>query len=155
MQEIERKFLVASEAYKSKAYKSTKIAQGFLNSDKSRTVRVRITDDKAFLTVKGLSSNSGLSRFEWETEINVEEAKELMKLCEPTQIEKTRFYIKVGEHTFEVDEFYGENSGLTIAEVELSAENEEFEKPDWLGEEVTGEVKYYNSMLSVKPFSQW
>ncbi|MFO7745290.1 MAG: CYTH domain-containing protein [Psychroflexus sp.] len=155
MQEIERKFLVNSEAFKEEAYKSTRISQGFLNSNKLRTVRIRITDDKGFLTIKGKSSVSGLSRLEWETEISKAEAKPLLLLCEPGQIEKTRFYINVGEHIFEVDEFYGENQGLIVAEVELSSEDEVFEKPDWLGEEVTGDVKYYNSMLSKQPYSKW
>ncbi|MFD0931549.1 CYTH domain-containing protein [Psychroflexus salinarum] len=155
MQEIERKFLVNSEAFKEEAYKSTRISQGFLNSNKLRTVRIRITDDKGFLTIKGKSSVSGLSRLEWETEISKAEAKPLLLLCEPGQIEKTRFYINVGEHIFEVDEFYGENQGLIVAEVELSSEDEVFEKPDWLGKEVTGDVKYYNSMLSKQPYSKW
>jgi len=155
MQEIERKFLVHSDAYKRKAFKSSRIAQGFLNSEKSRTVRVRMTDKKGFLTVKGLSSASGLSRFEWETEVPYEEAKALLKLCEPGQIEKRRYYVTAGQHIFEVDEFYGENQGLTIAEIELSAEDEAFELPDWLGPEVSGEPKYYNSMLSKNPYKQW
>ncbi|AFU68437.1 triphosphate tunnel metalloenzyme-like protein [Psychroflexus torquis ATCC 700755] len=155
MQEIERKFLVHSDVYKREAFKSSKIAQGFLNSEKSRTVRVRITDKKGFLTVKGLSSASGLSRFEWETEVPYEEAKALLKLCEPGQIEKRRYYVNVGKHIFEVDEFYGENQGLTIAEIELSTEDETFETPDWLAKEVTGEVKYFNSMLSKTPYKQW
>jgi CYTH domain-containing protein len=155
MQEIERKFLVVSDAYKIEAFKSSKIAQGFLNSHKERTVRVRVIDDKGFLTIKGKSSESGLSRFEWETEIPFEQAKTLLKICEPGQIEKTRYYINNYQHVFEVDEFYGDNQGLVVAEIELSDENEAFEKPDWLGKEVTGEVKYYNSMLSKRPFSQW
>ncbi|MBZ9651685.1 CYTH domain-containing protein [Psychroflexus montanilacus] len=155
MQEIERKFLVTSRAYQQQAFKRTRIAQGFLNSHKERTVRVRITDEKGFLTVKGKSSSSGLSRFEWEKEIALDEAKALLQLCEPGQIEKTRFYINLGRHIFEVDEFHEENQGLTIAEVELTSEDEEFEKPDWLGEEVTGDVKYYNSMLSKQPYSKW
>lgn len=155
MQEIERKFLVKSEAFKQEAFKSTNIAQGFLNSDKLRTVRIRMTDDKGFLTIKGESSSSGVSRFEWETQIPIEEAQTLLQLCEPGQIKKTRHYINVGQHVFEVDEFYGDNQGLIIAEVELSTEDEVFKKPDWLGEEVTGDVRYYNSMLSKQPFSKW
>lgn len=155
MQEIERKFLVASEAYKNQAFKSIKIAQGFLNSHKERTVRVRITDENGFLTVKGKSSSSGLSRFEWEKEIALDEAKALLQLCEPGQIEKTRFYVNAGKHIFEVDEFYGENLGLTVAEVELTSENESFLKPGWIGKEVTGDVNYYNSMLSKHPYSKW
>jgi len=155
MQEIERKFLVNSNAYKSEASKSKRISQGFLNSHKERTVRVRIIDDKGFITIKGKSSESGLSRFEWETEIPCEEAKTLLKLCEPGRIEKTRYYINVGQHIFEVDEFYGDNQGLIVAEIELAKEEEAFEKPNWLGQEVTGEVKYYNSMLSTHPYQSW
>lgn len=155
MQEIERKFLVKSGAFKKEAFKSTSISQGFLNSNKLRTVRIRITDEKGFLTVKGESSASGLSRLEWETEIPKEEAKTLLELCEPGQIEKKRFFINVGQHVFEVDEFYGDNLGLTIAEIELSFEDEVFEKPDWLGEEVTGIVNYYNAMLSKHPYKNW
>lgn len=155
MQEIERKFLVTSKAFKKEAFKSTRMAQGFLNSHKERTVRVRISDKKGFLTIKGESSASGLSRFEWENEIPLVDAKNLLQLCEPGQIEKTRFYIDIGNHIFEVDEFLEENQGLIIAEVELTSEDEEFEKPDWLGEEVTGDVKYYNSMLSKQPYSKW
>lgn len=155
MQEIERKFLVHSNAYKSEASKSKRISQGFLNSHKERTVRVRIIDEKGFLTIKGKSSESGLSRFEWETEIPCEEAKTLLKLCEPRRIEKTRYYINVGQHIFEVDEFYGDNQGLIVAEIELAKEEEAFEKPNWLGQEVTGEVKYYNSMLSTHPYQSW
>jgi CYTH domain-containing protein len=155
MQEIERKFLVKSEAFKIEASASTSISQGFLNADKVRTVRVRLTDDKAFLTIKGETSRSGMSRLEWETEIPVEDAKTLLTLCEPGVIEKRRYYIQHGEHTFEVDEFYGENQGLIIAEVELQTEQDVIERPDWLGSEVTGEVKYYNAMLSKHPFSKW
>lgn len=155
MQEIERKFLVKSEAFKIEASASTSISQGFLNADKARTVRVRLTDDKAFLTIKGETSSSGMSRLEWETEIPVEDAKTLLTLCEPGVIEKRRYYIQHGEHTFEVDEFYGENQGLIIAEVELQTEQDVIQRPDWLGSEVTGEVKYYNAMLSKHPFSKW
>ena len=155
MQEIERKFLVNSEAFKHHAFKSKRISQGFLNSHKERTVRVRIIDDKGFLTIKGKSSKSGLSRFEWETEIPCEEAKTLLELCEPGRIEKTRYFIEAGHHVFEVDEFYEDNQGLIVAEIELAKEDEAFEKPDWLGKEVTGEVKYYNSMLSTHPYLNW
>lgn len=155
MQEIERKFLVKSKAFKKEAFKSSKLVQGFLNSDKSRTVRVRLTDDKGFLTIKGESSSSGVSRFEWETEISRNEAESLLELSEPGRIEKIRYYVKVGNHTFEIDEFLAENQGLTVAEVELTSEDEDYQKPDWLGKEVTGDVKYYNSMLSKQPFSKW
>ena len=153
-QEIERKFLVKGE-YKSLATKSTRIIQGYLSSIPERTVRVRVKGEKGFITVKGIGNESGASRFEWEKEIPAEEVQELLKICEPGVIDKTRFQVVVGNHTYEVDEFYGENEGLTLAEVELSAENEGFEKPVWLGDEVTGDVKYYNSMLMKNPFTKW
>ena len=153
-QEIERKFLVKG-AFKHLASKSTRIIQGYLSSVPERTVRVRVKGDKGFITVKGIGNSSGASRFEWEKEISVEEAQELLSICEPGVIDKTRYLIKVGPHTFEVDEFYGDNEGLTLAEVELSSENEIFEKPDWLGEEVTGDARYYNSMLMKNPYTKW
>ena len=129
--------------------------QGYLSSVPERTVRVRVKGEKGFLTVKGIGSESGASRYEWEKEITVEEANELMKICEPGVIDKTRYLVKVGNHTFEVDEFYGENQGLIIAEVELQSEDEAFEKPQWLGQEVTGYTKYYNSMLMKNPYKSW
>jgi CYTH domain-containing protein len=153
--EIERKFLVISTAYKTDAASSTKIVQGFLNTDPERTVRVRIKGDKGYLTVKGKGNVSGTSRFEWETEISLSEATSLMDLCEPGVLEKTRFEVYVGNHIFEVDEFLGENKGLVIAEVELQEEDEAFKKPHWLGDEVTGQIKYYNSQLSKNPFHMW
>ncbi len=155
MIEIERKFLVKSTDYKSFARSKTRIVQGFLNTDADRTVRVRIKGDEGFITVKGKSNASGTSRFEWEKEISVIDAEALLQLCEKGVLEKCRFEIVVGKHVFEVDEFYGDNEGLTVAEVELTSENESFETPDWLGKEVTGEVKYYNSQLSKKPFNTW
>ena len=120
-----------------------------------RTVRVRVKGDKGFITIKGIGNASGASRYEWEKEIPVEEVNELLKICEPGVIDKTRYHVVAGPHTYEVDEFYGENQGLTVAEVELSSEEEDFAKPDWLGEEVTGDVKYYNSMLMKNPFTKW
>ncbi len=155
MVEIERKFLVSSKAFKQEAQKKTYLVQGFLNSTPERTVRVRISGDQAFLTVKGKSTEDGLSRFEWEKNIKVDEAKELLKLCEPGIIEKTRFEIPIGNHTYEVDEFYGDNKGLIIAEIELESTTESFERPDWLGKEVTGETNYYNSQLSKNPYNTW
>lgn len=155
MQEIERKFLVTSEAFKSEAHKRTHIVQGFLNTHPERTVRVRIQGNDGFITIKGKSNKSGLSRFEWEKQISLAEAEELLHLCEPGIIEKTRYEISSGDHTFEVDDFMGENKGLIIAEVELGSENEPFSKPDWVGKEVTGDVKYYNSNLSKNPFKTW
>ena len=155
MIEIERKFLVKSDAFKNKAFKKTRITQGFLNTHKKRTVRVRLKNDKGFITVKGISTSNGLSRFEWEKEITKDEAQSLLKLCEPTIIDKIRYEIEVRNHTFEVDTFLGENEGLTIAEVELKSEDEIFETPDWLGKEVTGDIKYYNSQLSKQPYKSW
>lgn len=155
MLEIERKFLVLSEDFKTEAFKETRIVQGFLNTHKVRTVRIRIKGEEAFITVKGISNKEGTTRMEWEKEIPVLEAEMLLKVCEPNLIEKTRFEIKVGNHIFEVDEFYRENQGLIIAEVELTSENETFEKPEWLGKEVTGDVRYYNSLLSKTPYLNW
>ncbi len=153
-QEIERKFLVIGE-FKKEAYQSNRIVQGFLSSNPERTVRIRIKGEKGFITIKGISNTSGTSRFEWEKEIALNEAEELLKLCETGIINKTRYLVKSGNHTFEVDEFYGENQGLVVAEIELSTENELFKKPVWLGNEVTGDKKYYNSTLSKKPFKTW
>jgi adenylate cyclase len=155
MIEIERKFLVTSKVYKTEAFKKTRIEQGFLNTDPARTVRVRIKGNKGFLTVKGKSNEAGTIRTEWEKEIDAVEAESLLKLCEPGAIEKIRYEIKAGKHIFEVDEFFGDNLGLTVAEVELNSENENFLKPTWLGEEVTGDVKYYNSQLSKYPYNSW
>ena len=153
--EIERKFLVKNEQFKTLADKQTRIVQGYLSSAPERTVRVRIKGDKGFLTIKGIGNESGASRFEWEKEISVEEAKSLLEICEPGVIDKTRFLVAAGSHTYEVDEFYGENQGLVVAEVELESEDEAFEKPEWLAEEVTGDAKYYNSMLMRNPFTKW
>ncbi|MNX30000.1 CYTH domain protein [compost metagenome] len=155
MIEIERKFLVTSNAFKTEAFKHNRIAQGYLSSAPERTVRVRIKGDKGFLTIKGISGETGLSRFEWEKEIPVFEAKQLLLLCEKGVIDKTRFEIKMGNHVFEVDEFYGENEGLIMAEVELKSENETFEKPNWIGKEVTNDNRYYNAYLSKHPFKSW
>ena len=154
-QEIERKFLVKDSSYKDMAFSSSRIIQGYICSDRGRTVRVRIRNEKGFLTIKGASTDNGLSRYEWEREIPVEEARELMKLCQPGMIDKTRYLVKSGKHTFEVDEFYGENEGLVVAEVELGSVDEKYEVPPFLGEEVTGQVKYYNSFLMKCPFKEW
>lgn len=155
MQEIERKFLVTSEAFKSEAFKRTHIVQGFLNTHPERTVRIRIRGNDGFITIKGKPNESGVSRFEWERQISLAEAEELLHLCEPGIIDKIRFEVENGDHTFEVDEFMGENEGLVVAEIELNSESEPFSKPDWLGKEVTGQVKYYNSNLSKNPFKEW
>lgn len=155
MIEIERKFRVQNTNFKKEAFLQNRIAQGYLNSEISRTVRVRIKGNEGFITVKGIGSDSGLSRFEWEKEIPIEEAQELLKLCEKGIIDKIRYEIRVGKHIFEVDEFYGENEGLILAEIELSSENELFDKPEWLGEEVSNNPKFYNAYLSKKPFKTW
>jgi adenylate cyclase len=155
MLEIERKFLVNSNAFKTEAFTQNRIAQGYLSSVPGRTVRVRIKGNKGFLTIKGASNESGLSRFEWEKEIPVDEATALLKLCEKGIIDKTRFEVKIGNHIFEIDEFYGENEGLVMAEIELKSETETFEKPSWLGIEVTNDKRYYNSYLSQNPFMKW
>ncbi|MBN4070832.1 CYTH domain-containing protein [Olleya sp. AH-315-F22] len=155
MIEIERKFLVISDAFKDVSFKSTRIIQGFLNTDKERTVRVRLKGNQGFLTVKGKSNPSGLTRFEWEKEISKTDAESLLKLCQKEIIAKIRYEVKVGNHIFEVDEFYGDNEGLVIAEVELNSEAETFKSPNWLGKEVTGDIKYYNSQLSKQPFNSW
>lgn len=153
-QEIERKFLVTGE-YKSQAYAHSHIVQGYISSSRGRTVRVRIRDDKGYLTIKGASNAAGTSRYEWEKEISLQEAQELMRLCEPGIIDKTRYLVRSGHHVFEVDEFYGENAGLVMAEVELASEDEPFRKPDFIGQEVTGDARYYNSHLMKQPYTTW
>lgn len=155
MTEIEKKFLVISDVFKDEATTKKEILQGYLNSDPERAVRVRVKGDKAYITVKGISNESGMSRFEWEKEIDKKDAEALLKLCEPGAIEKIRYDVKLGKHTFEVDEFFGENEGLKLAEVELESEDEQFEKPDWLGEEVTGDKRYYNVQLVQNPYKNW
>ncbi len=153
-QEIERKYLVNGE-FKSLAYAKSHIVQGYISSIPERTVRIRIRDDKGYITIKGMSSKDGLSRYEWEKEIPKEEALELIGLCEPGVIDKVRYLVKVGKHTYEVDVFGGDNEGLIIAEIELASEDDYFEKPDWLGKEVTGDMHYYNAWLSKNPYKKW
>ena len=155
-QEIERKFLVAGD-YKSEAYASVRITQGYLSRVPDRVVRIRIKGDKGFITIKGTTNDTGLSRFEWEKEIPLVEAQALLKMAEPGVIDKTRHLIKNtdGKHIWEVDEFHGDNEGLVVAEIELGNENDLFDKPSWLGKEVTGDLKYYNSYLSEKPYKTW
>ena len=154
-QEIERKFLVRDDSYKAMAYGRKRIRQGYICSERGRTVRVRIQNEEGYLTIKGPSDVSGMSRYEWEKEISLQEAEELMKLCEPGVIDKTRYLVKSGKHTFEIDEFYGDNEGLVVAEVELKYEDESYEKPHFIGQEVTGDVRYYNSSLMKTPFCRW
>lgn len=151
MIEIERKFLINGMGFKKMASSKRRIVQGFLNTHPERTVRVRIYGEECYITVKGKGNASGTTRFEWERPITVQEANALFPLCEPGILEKVRYRVPVGNHIFEVDEFLGDNKGLYVAEVELSNENESFEQPAWLGVEITGETKYYNSQLSKNP----
>jgi CYTH domain-containing protein len=153
-QEIERKFLVSGD-YQTMATDHIRITQGYISSAHGRTVRVRIAGDRAFLTIKGASNASGTSRFEWEKAIDVDDARQLMELCEPGMIDKIRHIVPFGGHRFEVDEFLGENAGLVVAEVELSSEDEFFERPPFLAQEVTGDRRYYNSSLTKLPFTKW
>ena len=152
--EIERKFLVTGE-FESHATKSYRITQGYLCADAVRTVRVRTKGEKGYLTIKGATNENGFSRFEWEKEIPLNDALQLLELCEAGVIDKTRYEVVFDGKTFEVDEFHGENDGLLIAELELESETEAFSKPDWLGKEVTGDKRYYNSYISKNPFKMW
>ena len=153
--EIEKKFLVSDNTYKQEAQTQVRIIQGYLSTDPERTVRIRIKEERGYLTIKGKSNASGTTRYEWEKEIEVSEAEELLKLCKEGVIDKTRFLVKAGKHTFEVDEFYGDNQGLVVAEIELENENENFQKPHWLSDEVTGQDKYYNAQLMSNPYKNW
>ena len=152
--EIERKFLVSGD-FRSGAARSTRIRQAYINNEGGRTVRVRIRDEKAYLTIKGPSLDGGLSRLEWEIEIPVADAEQLMQLRVTPLVDKRRYLVPFGGHTFEVDEFYGDNEGLVMAEVELSSVDEAFSRPDWLGAEVTGDRRYYNSHLARHPYKEW
>lgn len=152
--EIERKFLVQGD-YKSLAVSHSRIRQGYICSSRGRTVRVRLRDEKGYLTIKGPSLNGGLSRYEFEKEISVDEALSLLCLCEPGMVDKIRWLVPVGKHVFEVDEFFGDNEGLVVAEVELTEEAEDFERPAFLGMEVTGDRRYYNSSLRSNPYKKW
>ena len=154
-QEIERKFLVTDDSYRRLAYRKSRIEQGYICSARGKTVRIRIRDDKGYITIKGPSNASGISRYEWEKEIPLSDAEELMALCEPGRIVKVRYLVDFASHTFEVDEFHGENEGLVVAEVELRSETEEVAFPAFIGEEVTGQTKYYNSFLMKQPYTSW
>lgn len=154
-QEIERKFLVTSDAYKKEAYVSSRIKQGYICSERGRTVRVRIRDGRGYLTIKGPSFDGGLSRYEFEKEIDLLDAEDLFALCEPGIIDKTRYLVRSGNHIFEVDEFYGDNDGLVVAEVELNTPDESFQNPGFIGREVTGDRRYYNSQLRQTPYCLW
>lgn len=154
--EIERKFLVKGN-FKAEAFEAIRVTQAYLSSVPERTVRIRVRGEKGFITVKGGSDASGAARFEWEKEIPFEEASALLDLAEPGIIDKTRYLVRNtdGVHVWEVDEFHGENEGLTVAEIELRDKNESFDKPEWLGEEVTGDPRYFNSMLVRHPYKEW
>lgn len=152
--EIERKFLITGD-FKQYSSAHEEIIQGYLSSAPERTVRIRIKGNNAYITIKGISNASGASRYEWEKEISIPEAKDLLKICEPGVIDKIRHYVRAGKHTLEIDEFRGENEGLIMAEIELSDEDETFEKPKWLGKEVTGDKRFYNSYLSKHPYTKW
>ena len=147
--EIERKYLVTSNSYKQLAVARYHICQGYISREKTGTVRIRITDDKAFLTIKGKPAAGHFARYEWEKEIDVQEAKELMQLCQGTIIDKTRWIVPAAEDglKWEVDEFHGKHEGLTLAEIELTSEEQEVEKPDFVGEDVTSDPRYYNANM--------
>ena len=155
MIEIERKYLVTSSDFLKEYSTKNEIAQGYLCSNPERTVRIRIKGNKGFITIKGIGNESGVSRFEWEKEIAIDEAQSLLKLCEKGVIKKTRYEVATGKHTIEIDVFYGDNDGLIIAEIELENENESISKPNWLGKEVTNDERYYNSYISQNPFKNW
>ena len=154
-QEIERKFLVLDDSYKHEAFSNSHIQQGYICSDRGRTVRVRIRDARAYITIKGPSLDGGLSRYEFEQEIPLDDARQLLTLCEPGIIDKTRWLVKSGDHTFEVDEFFGDNEGLVMAEVELQSPSDEPQIPHFIGKEVTGDRRYYNSQLRRNPYKNW
>ncbi len=155
MIEIERKFLVLSDNFIHEAFAKKRIVQAYLNSNPERTVRVRIKEDKGFLTIKGKGNATGTTRLEWETEILLQDAEKLLTICESGTIDKIRHEVKVGNHTYEVDVFTGENEGLIVAEIELQSEDEAFERPSWIGKEVTNDERFYNAYLSIKPFKSW
>ena len=152
--ETERKFLVTG-SYKHLAYSSSQITQGYISSSPGRSVRVRIYGDKAFITIKTSIGTSVMSRFEWEKEISVADADELLKMCLPGIIEKTRHLVNYKEQCFEIDEFHADNEGLVIAEIELESETQTVELPDFIGQEVTGDKRYYNSYLRGMPYKSW
>ena len=153
--EIERKFLVVGDEYRRMAYSSDRIVQGYICRADGNSVRVRIRDGRGYLTIKGPSLDGGFSRYEWEREISLSEAEDLLLLCRDAKIDKRRYLVKCGNHTYEVDEFYGDNEGLVVAEIELSDKDEAFERPSFLGREVTGEARYYNGHLTRFPYKDW
>ncbi len=153
--EIERKFLVKNHSFIDEAFEKRRIVQGYICSDAERTVRVRIREEEGFLTIKSATNERGWSRYEFEQPISLKDAEELVKLCLPGLIDKVRHYVKVGDHIWEVDVFHGENEGLIVAEIELESEEDIFEIPSWVGQEVSGDAKYYNSMLAKQPYLHW
>ena len=153
--EIERKFLVLNDSYKQESFSHSHIQQGYICRERGKTVRIRIRDDRAYITIKGPSDEKGLARYEFEQEIPLEDGKKLMKLCGLDTIDKVRWLVKSGQHTFEVDEFFGENEGLVMAEVELKSVSETPKIPDFIGKEVTGDRRYYNSQLCAHPYTTW
>ena len=155
MTEIERKYLVLDDSFKHEAFSNSHIVQGYICSERGRTVRVRIRDDQGFITIKGPSVDGGLSRSEFEYAIPLADAEQLMQLCEPGIIDKTRWLVRSGDFTFEVDEFHGDNDGLVVAEVELQSETDQPVLPPFIGKEVTGDRRYYNSQLRSNPYSCW
>ncbi|MDH6358459.1 CYTH domain-containing protein [Parabacteroides sp. PF5-9] len=152
--EIERKFLVKGD-FKKNCIQIKRIKQGYICALPNKTVRIRLTDEKGFLTIKGASDEKGLTRYEFEQEVAIKDAEDLFELCEPGRIDKTRHLVKEGDHVWEVDEFHGENEGLILAEIELTSEEDSFEIPEWVGKEVTGDLRYYNAMLTQNPYTQW
>lgn len=152
--EIERKFLVRGD-FSREVSSAQRIVQGYICSQPGRTVRIRIRGEEGFLTIKGPSDDKGLSRYEFEQEISLVDAEKLLALCEPGAIDKVRHLVPHGGHLWEVDVFHGANEGLVMAEIELTSEDEAFDKPEWLGEEVSGDRRYYNSMLTKHPYCEW
>jgi CYTH domain-containing protein len=153
--EIERKFLVKSIGFIQQSFRQDRIVQAYICSGHGHTVRVRIKGDKAYLTIKGKSFDGGISRLEWEKEISLKDAEDLLQLCQPGIIDKIRYEVKSGKHIIEIDVFHGENEGLIVAEIELNSVEENWISPDWLGEEVTGQNKYTNASLAKFPYSSW
>lgn len=153
--ETERKFLVRNNAFLDEAFQAKRIVQGYICADAERSVRIRISGEEGFLTIKSATNERGWSRYEFEQPIVLKEAEELMKLCLPGLIDKVRYYVKFGDHIWEVDVFHGENEGLIVAEIELNTEDDVFEIPSWVAEEVSGDPKYYNSMLARNPYAEW
>lgn len=152
--EIERKFLLKNDTWKSEADNGTQFVQGYLVGSKKSSVRIRIEGDNAFINIK--SATLDITRKEYQYEIPVSEARELLKtLCEPPLIDKTRYIVNKGSHKWEIDVFAGDNDGLIVAEIELNHENEQFDKPDWIGKEVSEQQRYYNVCLVKHPYKDW